>query len=249
MNNPDFSTVDKALQEFEDQHDGRQHPLKGICLRGMTHNPLMPMLDLFKRGPRRLESLVMPVMESSSYHGRPRLPELYVQLDMATATWTCVQSLTRLEMATTQFVDAVQTMVFFGRLQEFTRLVALRISRCHLSDLIVAAKVELRLNAEQCMVIDEDDDAEESDQATRWRRGLGLLFPVMRRVLVEPTYGLGGEEIQVYEARLLIDCCPLLKCFEYCSKEMRMGSTGSELRKGYPWLEVVDRQPLNNNAY
>ncbi|KAK3837580.1 MAG: hypothetical protein JOS17DRAFT_367521 [Linnemannia elongata] len=249
MDNPEFSTVDKALREFENQHNRRQHPLKRICLSGMALNPLIPMLDLFKRGPRGLESLVMLAKAFSRFQGEPSRSELNVQADMASATWTCMQSLTRLEMATSRFVDAAQTMVFFRRLQEFTRLVALRISRYHLSDLIVDAKVELRLNAEQCMVIDEGDDAEESNQATRGTRGLGLLFPVMRSLVVEPTYGFGGEEIQVYEARLLIDCCPRLKSFECFSEEMRIGSTGSELRREYPWLEVVDRQPVNNNAH
>lgn len=151
-------------------------------------------------------------------------------------------------MSTTGFVDAAQTMVFFGRLQEFTRLVALKISRYHLSDLIVAAKVELRPNAGQCMLIDEGDVVEESDQSTRWTRGLRLLFPVMRSVQKDPTRVL-GEKIQVYEARLLIDCCPMLFYFECCSEETRMGSTGSELRREYPWLEAVDRLLVANSVW
>ncbi|KAK3837572.1 MAG: hypothetical protein J3R72DRAFT_449523 [Linnemannia gamsii] len=235
----DFSTLDAALIEHEEQQQRtengrRHHPLKNVCMRGVSANPLTSLLDLLKRGPPRLESVVIRMLTHNCQFGRQTPPVCYP--DLATAPWHCLHSLVNLEMATIRFADSLQTLEFFLRLQELAGLLSLRISLYHILSLFERAE---RNPSRTCrsIIFGEIEN-------------LGLCLPTLRRLQVEPKLDL-GREIRLFEARLMIECAPLIEYFE-CWSSWSSSTTGnddredvgSELRRLFPRLEVVDRGPL-----
>ncbi|KAF9121015.1 hypothetical protein BGW39_010912 [Mortierella sp. 14UC] len=222
----DFSTLDTALLEHGEQQrteEGRgHHPLKNVCLRGDSGSPLTTLLDLMKHGPSGLENVVIRMRTIYCDYGRRY--RLVHYPDLKTAPWRCLHSLVNLEMATMRFVDSRQTREFFTRVQEFTALRSLRISLYHILDL--AEEADMNLGPEESF-------------------GLGVCFPTVRRLQVEPKLDM-GREIRVLDARMIMDCVPLVAYFECWSLPMRDSGkdVGAELRKLYPRVEIVDRRPL-----
>ncbi|KAF9902294.1 hypothetical protein EC991_005061 [Linnemannia zychae] len=141
-----WQSLDAHLEEFEQQHNGHRHPLKTLSVMGYHKETLSTLLDVLSIRSLAIETLIVGspwffqifVEHTPGNRYSPFAPFVDRQLpprDLLARPWhTMVDSLTRLDIVTTIFVNHDITATFFRRLQELHNLRALHLSARHILD-------------------------------------------------------------------------------------------------------------------
>lgn len=142
----EWRSLDSNLADYAKDHDGQQHPLKTLSVKGYHKETLSLLLEVLSVQSMALETLIVgspwffqiflehsPGSAFSSYESLAPLQTPAEEL--FERPWhTLKESLTRLDISTTIVADREVASSLFHRLQELENLRALHVSARHIID-------------------------------------------------------------------------------------------------------------------
>ncbi|KAG0273620.1 F-box and leucine-rich repeat protein 4 [Linnemannia exigua] len=133
---PDLVALDEHLQVLEKQQNGKPHPLKRIYFTGALGQPAKVLLDALALSSLSMESLTIGKTPS------PYRSDSFEQTSGShmlefNVPWSCLNTLTRLDISMVPFPDKVSLRQFFGQVEQSNCLWSLGLSPSHLRALYV----------------------------------------------------------------------------------------------------------------
>lgn len=150
---PDLSTLGASLRKHRQQY-GAPHPFKALEITGLVRQQLPIVMDALTlpvamesirvgniiRYSRFIQEDIPAAMPAQSTQQTQTPPTSGTSTSTLTTTapipWTCLDSLTTLDISSVVFPDHATTFHFYSRLQECNRLRTLHLWLFHLRDLI-----------------------------------------------------------------------------------------------------------------
>ncbi|KAF9087707.1 hypothetical protein BGX23_007932 [Mortierella sp. AD031] len=256
---PDLSTIDDALRRHRKNY-GSQHPLKSLVITGTIRQQLPIAMDVLTATSVALESLKIENIIRYSRTAENTNTTTYTlsptRVLALTAPWPCQDSLTTLDISSVVFPDSTSTFRFYSRLQDFRRLLTLRMWLLHLRDLISYVAM-LKFDSLNLLDnnndnnIDNNDDNGNNDNSqgnndtndinySDDQLSLTLCFQTVRSAYVAPVFEMArsgfGPGITACEARLLIVSMPSLAHLELVLSTDAQGMV--QVQQDYPAINI-----------